>query len=108
MSAAQVDQDRRQRIGAECEAEAWRVGAKAAVTALGLAGAAVGGANYLFRGFRTSLGVSGKAALIVSTAQGACLRCMLYMLLQSRQWRGQILVCCRSLRHLQCSGSIPN
>lgn len=42
------------------------------MTALGLSGAIVGGANYFFHGFRTSLGVSGKAALVVSTA-AACM-----------------------------------
>lgn len=66
MAAAQVDEDRRKQIETDCVAEAWRTGAKSAITALGVAGAAVGGANYFFQGFRSSLGVSGKAALVVS------------------------------------------
>ena len=67
MAAAQVDADRRKQIETDCVAEAWRTGATSAVTALGVAGAAVGGANYFFQGFRSSLGVSGKAALVVSS-----------------------------------------
>lgn len=66
MVAAKVDEDRRKQIESDCVAEAWRTGATSAVTALGVAGAAVGGANYYFQGFRSSLGVSGKAALVVS------------------------------------------
>ncbi len=66
MSAAQVDEKRRKQIEDECTKEAWKAGATASATALGLAGATIGGANYFFHGFRTSLGVSGKAALIVS------------------------------------------
>ncbi|KAL3131951.1 hypothetical protein ABBQ38_007647 [Trebouxia sp. C0009 RCD-2024] len=68
MSAGKVDEDRRKQIESDCVSEAWKIGAKSAATALGLAGAAVGGANYFFHGFRTSLGVSGKAALVVSPA----------------------------------------
>ena len=67
MSAAQVNEQRRKEIQQKCTKEAWQVGGKSALTALGLAGAAVGGANYFFHGFRTSLGVSGKAALVVSS-----------------------------------------
>lgn len=66
MSAGKIDEDRRKQIESDCVSEAWKIGAKSAATALGLAGAAVGGANYFFHGFRTSLGVSGKAALVVS------------------------------------------
>lgn len=67
MSAqAKIDEDKRKQIESDCVAEAWRTGATSAITALGLAGAAVGGANYFFQGFRNSLGVSGKAALVVS------------------------------------------
>ena len=69
MAAAKVDEDRRKQIEADCVAEAWRTGATSAITALGVAGAAVGGANYFFQGFRTSLGVSGKAALVVSPGE---------------------------------------
>lgn len=68
MSAGKIDEDRRKQIESDCVSEAWKIGAKSAATALGLAGAAVGGANYFFHGFRTSLGVSGKAALVVSPA----------------------------------------
>ena len=78
MSAAKVDEDRRKKIEADCVAEAWKSGATSALTALGLAGAAVGGANYFFHGFRTSLGVSGKAALVVSLMLAYCMQaCML-------------------------------
>ena len=66
MAAGKLDEDRRKKIESDCVSEAWKTGATSAVTALGLAGAAVGGANYFFQGFRTSLGVSGKAALVVS------------------------------------------
>jgi hypothetical protein len=66
MSAAQLDEQRRQEIGKRCKKEAWQAGTKASLTALGLAGATVGGANTFWHGFRTSLGVSGKAALVVS------------------------------------------
>ena len=66
MSAGQVDSDRRKKIQDDCTAEAWAVGVKSAFTALAVAGLAVGGANTFFNGFRTSLGVSGKAALVVS------------------------------------------
>ena len=72
MSAAAIDEERRKQIQAECESEAWAVGGKAAATALALSGATVGGANYFFQGFRRSLGVSGKAALIVSCQAPAC------------------------------------
>ena len=61
----EVDAIKRQEIGAECTSAAWKAGATSAATALGLAGAAVGGANYFFQGFRRALGVSGKAALVV-------------------------------------------
>lgn len=66
MSAAQIDEQRRKEIGESCTNEAWKAGATASVTALGLAGAVVGGANTFWQGFRRSLGVSGKAALVVS------------------------------------------
>ncbi len=66
MSAAQLDEQRRQEIGKRCKKEAWQAGTKASLTTLGLAGATVGGANTFWHGFRTSLGVSGKAALVVS------------------------------------------
>ena len=66
MSAAQLDEQRRQEIGERCKKEAWKEGAKASLTALGLAGATVGAAHTFWHGFRTSLGVSGKAALVVS------------------------------------------
>ena len=78
MAAGKLDEDRRKQIESDCVSEAWKTGATSAVTALGLAGAAVGGANYFFQGFRTSLGVSGKAALVVSPTHprilSACMR----------------------------------
>lgn len=77
MAAAKIDEDRRKQIETDCVAEAWRTGATSAATALGVAGAAVGGANYFFQGFRSSLGVSGKAALVVSHVRGLFnLRCV--------------------------------
>lgn len=71
MSAGQVDSDRRKQIQDDCTSEAWASGAKSALTALAIAGATVGAANTFFAGFRRSLGVSGKAALVVS-AVTAC------------------------------------
>ena len=76
MAAAKVDEDRRKQIETDCVAEAWRTGATSAVTALGVAGAAVGGANYFLKGFRNSLGVSGKAALVVSPDELLHLHCV--------------------------------
>ena len=53
----------------ECTAEATAAGFKAAAQALVAAGTAVGLANQFWAGFRRSLGVSGKTALIVSTSK---------------------------------------
>lgn len=49
MAAVKIDADRRKQIESDCVSEAWKTGATSAVTALGLAGAAVGGANYFPR-----------------------------------------------------------
>ena len=81
MPSPKIDEDRRKQIESDCVTEAWKTGATSAATALGLAGAAVGGANYFFQGFRTSLGVSGKAALVVSLVlQLAMLACCVLQL----------------------------
>lgn len=77
MSAGQVDNDRRKKIQDDCTAEAWAAGAKSSLTALVLAGATVGAANTFLAGFRRSLGVSGKAALIVSALHACTARCLL-------------------------------
>ena len=111
MAAAKVHEDRRKQIETDCVAEAWRTGATSAVTALGIAGAAVGGANYFFQGFRSSLGVSGKAALVVSPQK----RFSLHSVHPSSTevcspTIGTSLDClsCRFLQHLQFFGSIQS
>ena len=77
MSAAQVNEQRRKEIQERCTKEAWKVGGNSALTALGISGAVIGAANYFSHGFRTSLGVSGKAALIVSAAAACMHLCVL-------------------------------
>ena len=51
----------------DCVKEALISGAKASALALGTSSLLVGVANQFLPSFRTSLGVSGKTALIVST-----------------------------------------
>ena len=115
MAAAKVNDDRRKEIETDCVAEAWRIGATSAITALGVAGAAVGGANYFFQGFRSSLGVSGKAALVVSADAFLHLQCVHVALMQDPVEYCSSIICatlscysCRCLQRLQFSGSIQS
>ena len=110
MSAAKVDEDRRKEIGEACKAEAWRTGATSALTALGLSGAAVGGANYFFHGFRTSLGVSGKAALVVSSVHcGAALYACVSGLTCMPSFRcPQLLPCSGCILNWHCTNAHKN
>ena len=105
MAAAKIDEDRRKQIEAACVAEAWRTGATSAITALGVAGAAVGGANYFLQGFRTSLGVSGKAALVVRPDTDFQLALCACQTLCSTKCARISRHSCRCLQHLQCFGS---
>lgn len=50
----------------ECVQEAMKAGAKAAAWAFATAGSAVFLASHFSHSFRTGLGISGKAALVVS------------------------------------------
>lgn len=59
------EEDRRQ-VQEQCTSEAATAGFKAAGAALAASAVAVGAANTYAPGFRRALGVSGKAALVVS------------------------------------------